>query len=160
VQHRISKNGKGWALFTVEDYSDSKEFRIFGEEYLKFRHFFVKNSFVHIRVYVKEGWTNRDTGKKGDPRIQFNDFKLLHDVMDSHARKLSIQLDINDLEDNRIQKLDELFKMHKGNQPLNFVVFDMEDKLKLHMPSRKKKVRISQELLDELANENVNYKLN
>ncbi|RZV65708.1 MAG: DNA polymerase III subunit alpha, partial [Flavobacteriaceae bacterium] len=160
VQHRISKNGKGWALFTVEDYSDSKEFRIFGEEYLKFRHFFVKNSFVHVRVYVREGWTNRDTGKKGEPRIQFNDFKLLHDVMDSHARKLSVQLDINDLKEARIKKLDELFNLHKGNQPLNFVVFDMEDKLKLHMPSRKKKVRISQELLEELANENVNYKLN
>ena len=37
VQHRVSKNGKGWAAFTMEDYTDSFEFRIFGEEYLKFR---------------------------------------------------------------------------------------------------------------------------
>ena len=43
VQHRVSKQGKGWALFTLEDYTDSFEFRIFGEEYLRFRHFFVKN---------------------------------------------------------------------------------------------------------------------
>ena len=76
VQHRVSKQGKGWALFTIEDYTDSYEFRIFGEEYLKFRHFFVVNSFVYIRAFVKEGWVNRDTGKKGDPRIQFNNFQL------------------------------------------------------------------------------------
>ena len=31
VQHRISKSGKGWAIFMVEDYSDSYEFKIFGE---------------------------------------------------------------------------------------------------------------------------------
>ena len=37
-----SKQGKGWALFTIEDYTDTYEFRIFGEEYLKFRHFYVK----------------------------------------------------------------------------------------------------------------------
>jgi DNA polymerase-3 subunit alpha len=35
VQHRVSKAGKGWAMFTIEDYGDSHEFRIFGEEYLK-----------------------------------------------------------------------------------------------------------------------------
>ncbi|HUH46808.1 MAG TPA: DNA polymerase III subunit alpha, partial [Arenibacter sp.] len=65
VQHRTSKNGKGWASFTVEDYTDSFEFRIFGEEYLKFRHFLMINSFAYFKVYVKEGWVNRETGKKG-----------------------------------------------------------------------------------------------
>src|SRR5690554_4560025 len=35
VQHRESKAGKGWAIFTVEDYDDSYEFKIFGEDYLK-----------------------------------------------------------------------------------------------------------------------------
>ena len=45
VQHRVSKAGKGWALFTIEDYGDSNEFRIFGEEYLKMKHFLVPNSF-------------------------------------------------------------------------------------------------------------------
>ena len=39
VQHRVSKAGKGWAAFTIEDYGDSNEFRIFGEDYLKMTHF-------------------------------------------------------------------------------------------------------------------------
>ena len=37
VQHRVSKNGKGWATFIVEDYYESQELRIFGEEYLRFK---------------------------------------------------------------------------------------------------------------------------
>jgi len=160
VQHRVSKQGKGWAAFTVEDYNDSFEFRIFGEEYLKFRHFLVQNSFVYVRAFVKEGWTNRDTGKKGDPRIQFNNFQLLHDVMDAYAKKLSIQLNIDDLEKDTIAQLQDLFRLHDGKHTLNFVVYDNAEKLKLTMPSRKQKVKISQELLTELSDFDVHFKLN
>ncbi|MCB0398449.1 MAG: DNA polymerase III subunit alpha [Winogradskyella sp.] len=160
VQHRLSKQGKGWAAFTIEDYTDSYEFRIFGEDYLKFRHFLVLNSFVYVRAYVREGWANRETGQKGEPRIQFNNFQLLHDVMDAYAKKLSIQLDVNDLEEETISSLEDVFKLHQGSHSLNFVVYDNSEKLKLNMPSRKQKVRISQELLNELKDLDVNYKLN
>ncbi|RNC87763.1 MAG: DNA polymerase III subunit alpha [Winogradskyella sp.] len=160
VQHRVSKQGKGWAAFTIEDYTDSFEFRIFGEDYLKFRHFLVQNSFVYVRAYIKEGWTNRETGKKGEPRIQFNNFQLLHDVMDAYAKKLSVQLQIEDIEKDKIEDLEDLFKLHKGNHALNFVVYDNSEKLKLQMLSRKQKVKISQELLHELQELDVMYKLN
>ncbi len=160
IQHRVSKQGKGWAAFTVEDYTDSFEFRIFGEEYLKFRHFLVKNSFVYVRAFIREGWVNRDTGKKSDPRIQFNNFQLLHDVMDTYAKKLSIQLNIKDLQAKRITVLQDLLKMHQGEKALNFIVYDNDEKIKLNMPSRKQKVKISQELLDGLAYNDVKFKLN
>ncbi len=160
VQHRISKQGKGWALFTVEDYVESYEFRIFGEEYLKFRHFLIRNNFVYVKVWVREGWENRETGKKGDPRLQYNSFQLLHDVMDNMAKKLSIQLDINKLDPENIQELKDLLKMHKGDHGLNITIYDHEEEIKLNMLSRRQKVRISQELLEELAAQQVRYKLN
>ena len=160
VQHRVSKQGKGWALFTIEDYTDSFEFRIFGEEYLKYRHFLLKNNFVYVKVFVREGWVNRETGKKSDPRLQFNSFQLLHDVMDTYAKKLSVQLNISDLQEQRIQELKELFSLHKGDNALNFVIYDNDEQIKLNMPSRKQKVKISQELLEELESNDVYYKLN
>ncbi|CAH8284873.1 DNA polymerase-3 subunit alpha [Mariniflexile fucanivorans] len=160
VQHRVSKQGKGWAMFTVEDYTDSFEFRIFGEEYLKFRHFLMNNNFVFVKSFIREGWVNKDTGKKSDPRLQFNSFQLLHDVMENYAKKLSIQLNIDDLKESKISKLKELLQMHPGSQMLNFVVYDNKEQIKLQMPSRKQKVRVSQELLNELENEQVMFKLN
>ncbi|MBQ0734333.1 DNA polymerase III subunit alpha [Aquimarina celericrescens] len=160
VEHRTSKNGKGWATFTMEDYNTVHEFRIFGEEYLKHRPFLVKSTFVYAKAFVKEGWVNRDTGKKGDPRIQFNSFQLLHDVMENYARKLTIQLDINELSDSRIEDLKELLGIHTGNHTLNFVIYEMAEQLKLHMPSRKQKVNISPELLAALEDDSIYYKLN
>ncbi|MEL0652735.1 DNA polymerase III subunit alpha [Algibacter sp. TI.3.09] len=160
VQHRVSKQGKGWAMFTIEDYTDSFEFRVFGEEYLKFRHFFMINSFVFVKTFVREGWTNKDTGKKSDPRLQFNSFQLLHDVMENYAKKLSIQLDVRDLTEQKIMSLKELLNEHPGSQALNFLVYDMKEKIKLPMISRKQKVKVSQELITELEVQQVKYKLN
>lgn len=160
VQHRVSKMGKGWAMFSIEDYTDTYEFRMFGEEYLKFRHFLVPNSFVHVKVFVKEGWTNKETGKKGEPRLQFNNIYLLHDVMDQFAKKLTIQLNIDDLHEEKIDWFKDVFRTHRGDHKLNFVVYEMKDQVKLHMPSKKQKVKISQELLKELEEEQVMYKLN
>jgi DNA polymerase-3 subunit alpha len=105
VQHRVSKNGKGWALFTVEDYTDSFEFRIFGEEYLRFRHFLMINSFIYCKVVIREGWTNRETGRTGEPRLQFNQFMLLQELMAQFAKKLTIKMDIDQLKPDNIRNL-------------------------------------------------------
>ncbi|MHA7831793.1 MAG: DNA polymerase III subunit alpha [Flagellimonas sp.] len=160
VQHRVSKNGKGWGLFTLEDYNESYELRIFGEEYLKFRHFLMINSFVHVRAYVREGWVNRDTGKKGDPRLQFNDFKQLQDVMDAFAKKLTIKLNIDRLQEQRIQTLKDTLTLHKGDHPISFVIYEMQEEIKLKLSSRKQKVKINSELLSELEAHEIHYKLN
>ena len=160
VQHRISKNGKGWALFTMEDYTESYEFRIFGEEYLKFRHFLMINSFAYVKIYIKDGWVNRDTGKKGDPRMQFNSFMLLQEVMEAYAKKLTIKLNIDELKEESIHQLKDTLVSHKGNHALNFMVYEMEEKIKVNLSSRKQKVRISSELLHQLEENEVHYKLN
>ena len=98
----------------MEDYTDTHEFRIFGEEYLKYRHFLLPNSFIHMKAFVREGWTNRETGKKGEPRIQYNDFKQLQDVMETYAKKLTIQLDVANLQEKRIAVLKETLVSHQG----------------------------------------------
>ncbi len=160
VQHRVSKNGKGWAIFTVEDYTDSYDFRIFGEEYLKLRHFLMINSFGYFKVFVKAGWMNKDTGKQGDPRMQFNNIMMLQDVMETFAKKLTIKLDVATLKEESVQQLKDTFISFPGNHPLSFIVYEMEEQIKVHMPSRKQKVNITSELLFQLEENNIKYKLN
>jgi DNA polymerase-3 subunit alpha len=160
VQHRVSKNGKGWAIFTMEDYTDTFEFRIFGEEYLKFRHFFMINSFVFVKVFVREGWTNRETGKKGDARLQFVNFMLLQETMENFAKKLTIKLNIDQLKEENIHELKDTLISYKGKHPLNFVVYEMNEEIKVNLSSRKQKVEITSELLHTLEEKDVHYKLN
>jgi DNA polymerase-3 subunit alpha len=199
VQYKTAKNGKDWAMFTLEGYDESHEFRIFDEEYLKFRHFLVNNQFVYFKVTVKDGWVNRETGKKSEPRLQFLDVKQLQDVLTQFAKKLSIQLDINDLHQNFIQQLNQLFITNKGDNTVTFEIIEQEKVQKLieivpkiiaeeeatfdvenpeeiavdipieeenqvvtrvSMPSRKLKIKISNELLVALEKMNIKFSLN
>ena len=131
VQYRTGKNGKDWALFTVEGFDESFEFRIFNEEYLKFRHYLVNNQFVFFKILVKDGWVNRDTGKKSDPQINFLDAKLLADVITTFAKKLTIKFDIKDIENTKIEQLHTLFKTFKGNHFVDFEIQEIQKTFKL-----------------------------
>jgi len=159
VQHRISKSGKGWAIFIVEDYSDSYEFKIFGEEYLKFKHFLVPNSFLYIRTTILAGWINKE-GVQGDARLKFIDFKLLHDVMDDMCKKITVKIPIQQVNGKSIAAFENIFKNNKGKQLLNFTIWDADEQIELSVPSRNTKIKITSELLQTLEREHVNFKLN
>jgi DNA polymerase-3 subunit alpha len=201
VQHKVAKNGKGWASFMLEGYDESYEFRIYGEEYLKFRHFLIGNNFTYMKVLVKEGWVNQE-GKRGEPRLQFIAIQYLQDVLTTFAKKLIIQFNVKDLEEQLITALHQVFRGNSGDNPVTFEVMelnkimkqvaitntpvakeinddgeesefeqevtetlmtDVEDiqvVTKLTMPSRKLKVKISNELLQELEKLQINFKLN
>lgn len=159
-QHLTSKAGNKFGKFTVEDYEGSEEFLIFGEEYLKHRHFLIPNNFVHIKAHIKEGWRNKKTGEHGKPKISFKNFKELSQVMDSFAKKLTIQLDIDELKEQQIETLEETLESYPGEHVLKFVVYEMKERIKLHMPSKNKKVNVSTKLLEELDDKNLQYRVN
>jgi len=205
VQHRVAKNGKGWASFMLEGYDESFEFRIFGEEYLKFRHYLIQNNFTYIRLVVKEGWADKETGKKGEPRLQFLLVQYLQDVLPSFAKKLIIHLNIKEVQSELINQLNAVFQSNRGDHSVSFEVLELEKFKKqvevttplvletdettfvdaaelepqeeseisvtteveetrivtrLSMPSRKLKIKISNELLQELEKMQINFKLN
>jgi len=160
VEHRVSKNGKGWARFVFEDYRDSYEFRIFGEDYLKHKHFLVENNFLYLRIIVREGWRDRETGKSGDPRVTYLSFQQLQDAISKNAKKLTLQLDLNEFNDEKVEQLKKIFKKHKGNQKLDISFFENEEKIKLTMPSENFKISINEELLSLIEEKNYHFKLN
>ncbi len=159
-QHLESRSGKGWGRFILEDFSDQYEFRIFGEEYLKFKHFLDFNRFICIKINIREGWRNQETGRLTDPRIQFINFEMLHDSLSKNSKKLTLQLDIRQLESESIQNLKKELRAFSGGKPLYFDIIDPKKQLKLTLPSRKHKVAISQELLSHLEEKKWHYKLN
>jgi len=160
VEHLQTKNGKQWAKFNIEDFSDQQEFRIFSEDYLKFRHFLVANTFVRFRVAIREGWINHETGKRGAPRLQFLTFESLQETIDKNSKKITLQLEIHNLNEETVSKIEEQLKAYRGDKHLAFDIYDSKEKLKLTLNSRKTKVKICPELLDYLDNQQWPYRLN
>lgn len=154
VQHRVSKNGKPWGMFTFEDYSDAYEFKLFNEDYLKFRHYLIQNQFLYLKTAVRRPWQN------GDLRVYILAIQQLQDVLGNMAKKISINLDIKKINKKEIDHIENVIKKHKGIQNLHFVIYDVDEKIQLTMPSRTTKIAISNELIEELTNKEFYFKLN
>ena len=159
VQHRVSQNGNEWASFVVQDFGDSHEFRIFKDAYLNFKPYLYENAFRQIKVNIGAGWRNKD-GKVGEPRINFTDIQILQDVLEKQSKKITLQLDINQVTEKKISEIYKIFKENEGSIPVDFTVFDIKDKIKLNLHSRSVKVKVTNEFLKILNDENLRFKLN
>ena len=159
VQHRVSQNGNEWASFVVQDFGDSHEFRIFKDAYLNFKPYLYENAFRQIKVNIGAGWRNKD-GKVGEPRINFTDIQILQDVLEKQSKKITLQLDINQVTEKKISEIYKIFKENEGSIPVDFTVFDLKDKIKLNLHSRSVKVKVTNEFLKILNDENLRFKLN
>ena len=96
----------------------------------------------------------------GDPRIQFINFEMLHDVLSSNSKKITLQVDIHQLESESIKQLKKELRGFRGDKPIFFDVIDPKKQIKLTMASRKQKVNISHEMLSFLEENSWHYKLN
>ena len=154
VNHMVSKNGNPWASFTIEDYDSSYEFRIFKEEYLKFKHFLFLQNFLHVKINFKKNFYTDDV------KVSFVDMKLLSEVLDRHCEKLTLKLSLEVLNEQTILDLDSILKNHKGKQSVKFLVRDSKSKTEVLLPSRNTKVNVTSGLLDLLEKQQINFKLN
>ena len=160
VEHLVSKTGNGFGVFSFEDFNDQYKFRIFGEDYLKYKHLIEENKILRLRIAVKEGWVNRETGRVGDPRIQFLNMELLDGIIDSSSKKITFKIDSSNFNENELKKLKNTLSKHKGSKPVYFDIYDSKNKYKLNMISEQAKVSITKELLVSLEQDEFRYKLN
>ena len=160
VEHLQTKTGNGFAVFSFEDFNDQYQFRIFGEDYLKYKHLLEENKILRLRISIREGWVNRETGRVGDPRIQFLNMELLDGIIDSSSKKITLKIDSSTLNLDEVKKLKKIFSKHKGSKPVYFDILDTNNEIKLNMISQQTKVSITKDLLISLEKEEFSYKLN
>ncbi|MEN8825609.1 MAG: DNA polymerase III subunit alpha [Wenyingzhuangia sp.] len=162
AEHRIAKNGNGWGSFIIEDYTDSHEFRLFGEDYMRFQHLLVHNSFLYLSGTIQRGWTQKD-GTESDPRVKFSDFSLLSDVLNKKCKKITFKFRMHEIREDRIEQLAMLLSGFSGEgakQTVGFNLLSEKDKIDIEMFSRTYKLKVNAELFNYLDKEGFEYKLN
>jgi DNA polymerase-3 subunit alpha len=115
---------------------------------MKYRHYLTPNSFTFIKLTVKEGWPDKETGKRRDPIIQFIDFKILQDILELFTKKLVIHININDLQSDFIHQLSTVFQQNKGDKSVVFEVLELE-KIKKQIEITPQILPVSNDVIDE-----------
>lgn len=163
IQHRISKNGNEFGSFTFSDYTDQYDFTLFGEDYLKFKHFFSENRFLNIRLSFSQRIFKDKEGNVTSSRMftKIIKMQLLSDILKTNTNSITVSLKLEEITDDLVGKLMDLILKYQGDKKLNFFILDKDLKQKIELPSGKFKVNICRELLKEMEEyTNVHYHLN
>jgi DNA polymerase-3 subunit alpha len=155
VNHRIDKNGNPYGVVAIEDFTDSKEFMLFREDYLKFKMMLVQGAFVYVRSRVQpRRW--------GDQlEIKLTAINLLSEVLDKLTKSITLRVNLFDINEEFTNNFKNILEEHKGNHQLKLSVFDPDETVSLEMLSRTHKVKITKQLIQDIGTLiDVQYKLN
>ncbi|MBP3943837.1 DNA polymerase III subunit alpha [Sphingobacteriaceae bacterium WQ 2009] len=161
ANHRVAKSGKPFASFIIEDYSDSYEIMVFGEDYVKFQGYLQEGFFVQIRGLVQERF--RQVGNWG---FELKGIQLLSDLREKLAKSFTIQVPLPKLNQEFVQCMQDLVSTNQveGQQPscqLKFKIWDPQDEIAVEMPAKALKINLTNDFLEAIEKlEGVNYRLN
>jgi len=134
-EHRISKSGRPWGFFALEDYTGTHEFRCFGEDYVKFKEFMVEGWMVLITTRVQEQGFGRD-----GMEAKLQSIELLSEAREKRIGRLRVQVQLSALNDGWVDTFAASVAKHPGSVGVTLEIYD--DEAKLEMPSRTSKVQL------------------
>ncbi|NUM31843.1 MAG: DNA polymerase III subunit alpha [Bacteroidetes bacterium] len=153
-EEKVSKNGKPWAKFVLEDFSGSKEFTLFGNDFPKFR----GNIHLNAMLFVNGSIIKNDF--KNELNIKINNISFLADMKDTNLKSVQLLLDNKQINNENLVKLKNLFEKNKGKAALKIAVVDTESLHKTQLLSRQLRIDWNTELKNELEQMNIGFKVN
>lgn len=160
-RHGTTKTGKPFGTFIIEDYSDTYEIALFGEDYIKLKQYLEIGLFLQVRGLVTERFKQKDNWE-----FKVNNIVLLSELREKMSKSLTIQVPLSELTHTFINKMDEIIRINteqneNRNCQLKFMLMDYEEETILEMPSKTVRINPSNEFLEEISKMiGVRYKLN
>jgi DNA polymerase-3 subunit alpha len=156
TKNGISKNGKPYGSFTIQDYTDSFRLMMFDKDYLENSKFFTLGYYLLIRGRVQKRPYRED-----ELEFKVKNIHLLSSVKDDLIKSVTLKIDPENISPGLIKDLKELVLENKGETELKFLFSDPEDKISLPMFSRTYRVRLNNELISYLDDHPaIEYKVN
>ncbi|MFN5711106.1 MAG: DNA polymerase III subunit alpha [Bacteroidota bacterium] len=156
VLHLVNKIGKPYGRFGIEDQSGNFEISLFGEDYLKWKSFFMQSGlFVYMKVRAEE-WRN----EPGKFKLNILNMMLLSDVRNKMTKKLELSVNLHDLSDDFISQLSKLIKKYPGDCAIQIKVSDPKEELQVELSSVKTKISLDEKIIEFIQKEpRVKYSL-
>lgn len=144
VSHRMTKNGRPFGDFVLEDYDHSERFFLFGEDYVKFKSYLEDGWFVFVQGRVQE----RKFSKDGELEFKIHQIELLADVREKLAKRLKLSVNLMDLNETIVDELGALAEKYPGKCGVSMEIRDLD--VAVSMPSRSARVDLNNDFIREL----------
>ena len=145
-----SRRGTKYGVLELQDMEGQMEFRLFGEQYLKFMHFLVPGNFLFIKGKVQQ----RPKYYKSDEfqkEFRIQQIEVLDDVREKLANSIFLRWDYQFIDKKKVKSLEKLFGKYKGKKQIIFELLDQKTKSYVTLNSRKFRSNISNDLINKIS---------
>jgi DNA polymerase-3 subunit alpha len=153
ARHLVSKNGNGWGIFELGDYDETIEFKLFGDDYLKFKHVLIDGVALFLTATFQKKWQSDDLD------LKISEIKLLEGVGEELTNAIVLKMTLNELTSAKVVALDDLCQRFQGDAKLRMVFYDREEDSKLKMFSLKRTVQADTDFVKEIEKMGIKYRL-
>ncbi len=152
----VTKNGKPFGGFTLQDYTDSFSFLLFDKDYVSFSNFFRNDYQLLVKGRVQGRHFNPD-----ELEFKIREIHLLTAVRDDLINSITIKLKAESVNPEFIKNLKSIISENPGNKSLKFLLIDHDDRITIPLFSRSIKAGITNELIGWLDdNPELSFKVN
>jgi DNA polymerase-3 subunit alpha len=143
-----SKAGNPYGIFTLEDYAGAFEFALFGNNYVEFGKYMIKDLYLYITAIVQEKGADYKYKKAVDPNLpqelelKIQKIELFRDIKDKLVDKITLTIPLQQIDDEFADELSMLLLSKKGNVNLYVSVVDENSPNKIKLFSRQHRVKI------------------
>ena len=146
---RMGKNDKPYGVIVLEDYSGTKEFRLFGENYIKFRNYFIAGALLYISASIrKRSWD-------ASLFISFDQVNLLSEVASKLIHEINFSINLHNINYDFVQSLIGVVKKHPGKHNLKLNIYD--EKVNLSFLSKNYQVNVCKKFINEMNTFSTKY---
>ena len=145
VQHRVTKTGKNFGSFSIEDFSGKTEFVLWSEDYIKFQNYLDKGQNVLINGFFRPRYNRPD-----EFDFKVTSMSLLETVKQNLTRSIEINLHPAALTPDFVGFLDKNVRSFPGKSSLRFNIYEPRENLKVSLYTFEKGFQMNEEMADFL----------
>lgn len=155
-----TKKGNPFGKFTLSDFSGSNTFYLFGNDFAKFRNFCKENFFLLIKGKVQPRFGNRNSENE-QLEFKIEHIEFLHEIRNNRVKSLTLNIPLELVTDDFIEKLEAKTSESTGNALLRFNVVDTQNKMSISLFSRSTRISLTDEMVDYIQNlDDITFRVN
>ena len=152
----FTKNNKPFGITKIEDFSGTYEIALFGDDWLRWSNYMIEGYFLYVKGRVVPRRYAPDVFE-----LKVGSVELLPDVKDSLLQRITISVQLEELDEEVVSDLCTMLCDHPGHTEVYFVVSDSEGQYRTNLKSKSVKTSIQKELINYIKNHpGLDYKIN
>ena len=118
AQHRVSRTGKQFGSFFIEDYTGKSEFMLFGDDYARYAQFLEKGRNLYITGCFRQRFN------KSEFEFRIDRITMLENIKQQLTRQLVLEMEAKQVNEQLLTFLHENVKKYPGKSVLKLNISD------------------------------------